>query len=387
MWRGRSPFERPTYRYTPILALLLTPNLFIHPAFGKLLFAAVDLIVGLQLHAILRLRKVPPPIARRCMAAWLFNPLSLNVSTRGNSESTIALLILAAIHALLSRKTASAGAWLAAAVHMKPYPIIYLPAFLACIDADYASATDRTKSLPPWLRPWRARFIFLFTFSLVSFTLFLSCLLWCGEEYWREALVYHLTRIDTRHNFSPYWYPLYLTTGAPYSSYPFTPFQPLPEPTPSTTLLASFAFIPQASLLLALAYRYGRDLPFCLFVSTVLFVTLNKVCTAQYFIWYHSLLPLILPSTAALSKLERKRTALVVCLWVGTLVSWLAIAFQLEFRRRHVFTALWMASLSFFAANLVVVREAIRLHTMTPLFGPRGGVARQACVVEQEKSA
>ena len=64
--------------------------------------------------------------------------------------------------------------------------------------------------------------------------------------------------------------PLYLTTGAPYSSYPFTPFQPLPEPTPSTTLLASFAFHTTGFTARARVIRYGRDLPFCLFVSTVL---------------------------------------------------------------------------------------------------------------------
>ena len=29
---------------------------------------------------------------------------------------------------------------------------------------------------------------------------------WCGDVYIREALLYHLTRADAKHNFSPYFY-------------------------------------------------------------------------------------------------------------------------------------------------------------------------------------
>ena len=85
VWRGRSPFERPTYRYTPLLALLLTPNLWLHPAWGKLLFCAADLVVGGQIRDILLARQVPEEMARLCAHAWLFNPLTVIVSTRGNS--------------------------------------------------------------------------------------------------------------------------------------------------------------------------------------------------------------------------------------------------------------------------------------------------------------
>lgn len=42
---GRSPYERSTYRYTPLLALLLAPVALFGP-WGKVVFSAADLLAG-----------------------------------------------------------------------------------------------------------------------------------------------------------------------------------------------------------------------------------------------------------------------------------------------------------------------------------------------------
>uniref|UniRef100_T1GIU9 GPI alpha-1,4-mannosyltransferase I, catalytic subunit n=1 Tax=Megaselia scalaris TaxID=36166 RepID=T1GIU9_MEGSC len=40
---NRSPFQRHTFRYSPILALILTPNVY-HKSFGKILFSLFDIV-------------------------------------------------------------------------------------------------------------------------------------------------------------------------------------------------------------------------------------------------------------------------------------------------------------------------------------------------------
>ena len=214
---------------------------------------------------------------------------------------------------------------------------------------------------------WKLRLTFALSLTTVYLSLFAICYAWCGAAFYREALLHHITRADARHNFSPYFYALYLA----------------PKGTLLRGLLSSLAFVPQAALLLALAARFGRDLPFCMFAQTLVFVSFNKVCTAQYFVWYHGLLPLVLPSTAALLRQQRPRTLIAAAVWTASLLLWLGVAHQLEFRARNTFLPLWLAGLLFFFANVYMVHETIRLHHSTPLFRC-GRLARQACLYGAE---
>ena len=50
-------------------------------------------------------------------------------------HSLVAALLLGSLLALLRRRAATAGCLLACAIHLKPYPVIYVPAFLASLDA------------------------------------------------------------------------------------------------------------------------------------------------------------------------------------------------------------------------------------------------------------
>lgn len=51
---NNSPFKRHTFRYSPLLAFILTPNIFIHKSFGKLLFTVFDILVGVLIYAIVK---------------------------------------------------------------------------------------------------------------------------------------------------------------------------------------------------------------------------------------------------------------------------------------------------------------------------------------------
>lgn len=51
--RGETPYLLETYRYTPALAWLLTPNVWWFSAFGKLLFVAGDVWVGVMIYKML----------------------------------------------------------------------------------------------------------------------------------------------------------------------------------------------------------------------------------------------------------------------------------------------------------------------------------------------
>ena len=106
------------------------------------------------------------------------------------------------------------------------------------------------------------------------------CALVLSDRWGYPALyhpyLYHLTRLDHRHNFSPYFYPIYLLTSTSPSS-------------DGISLLTSImrsplvSFVPQMGLSIGLGWVYGAkgELALAWTVATGVFVAFNKVVTSQ----------------------------------------------------------------------------------------------------------
>ncbi|XP_021296758.1 GPI mannosyltransferase 1 isoform X2 [Herrania umbratica] len=319
MASGHSPYKRTTYRYSPLLAFLLIPNSFLSPSWGKFLF-----------------------------------------STSG--------------------KVVQAACWYGLVVHFRIYPIIYALPIIFFLDpcffqsgtkpllCDWTSAHGKTPQINSEVTDqcdiWLA-FKSIFTrsrilFGLVSGSVFLFCtgffFYLYGWEFLHEALLYHLTRTDPRHNFSIYFYHIYLNYERELS-----------------VLEKLISFLPQFIVQLVLIFCFAKDLLFCFFVQTVAFVAFNKVITAQYFVWFFCLLPLILPW----SNMKLKWQGLCcILLWMGAQSHWLMWGYLLEFKGKNVFLQLWMASLLFLAANTLIMIMLTRHHNFSPVFRRHAGSKR-----------
>ena len=82
-----------------------------------------------------------------------------------------------------------------------------------------------------------------------------------------------------------------------------------------------------------------------------------QVCTAQYFVWWFTLLPLVLP------KLDLSwRTGILqaIGVWVTAQAHWLAWAYMLEFEGMAVHLQVWLASIAMCAATVYLMKELIR---------------------------
>ncbi|EPS69789.1 hypothetical protein M569_04974, partial [Genlisea aurea] len=378
MASGRSPYERSTYRYSPLIAFLLIPNSFLHRSCGKFLFSASGilcfyfifisyLLVGLLIRRILTLRGVPDKLSTRSTILWLFNPFTFTIGTRGNCEPIVCAIILWILICLMTDKLFQAAFWYGLVVHLRIYPIIYaLPIILLLDPSKYRNGkkpvlTDwscRRESRPT--TTWESKIFILrnlitwrrVMFGVISGSTFFVftglCFFVYGWDFLHEALLYHLTRIDPRHNFSIYFYHIYLHYEREF-----------------TVLEKLVSFLPQLIVQLVLAFRFASDLPFCFFLQTLSFVAFNKVITAQYFVWFFALLPLIIPWSDMKLKWRGLSCASI---WVGAQAHWLMWGYLLEFRGANVFLQLWIASLVFSAANTFVIVSVIRFHLSSPLF-------------------
>ncbi|KAM3515397.1 hypothetical protein MY11210_000959 [Beauveria gryllotalpidicola] len=374
---GSSPYARATYRYTPLLAWLLLPTAATHPLlfhFGKLLFALADLAAGWLALRLLRGgggggSPPPPPsqnsrLRRGTMtesqragafaALWLWNPMVATMSTRGSAEALLGVLTMALLWAVARKRVVLAGVVLGLAVHVKIYPFIYAPAVVWWMDEQRMAAgggggggkarkstTTLVEAAMGFVTPARVKFTVA---SLATFML-LNVLMYSiyGPPFLVHTYLHHGTRIDHRHNFSLYNILLYINSATP---------PPSSVSSSSSLRTESIAFVPQLllSCVLIPLVLAKKDLATSMMAQTFAFVTFNKVCTSQYFLWYMIFLPLYLPGSSLLRNPTLGTSALL--LWVVAQGAWLQQAYELEFLGRSTFVpGLWLASLAFFLVN------------------------------------
>lgn len=345
MWRGGSPFDRATFRYTPLLSLLMIPNVTLWLHAGKAVFAMCDIGAAYYCYTTLG-RFATQQSAKLAVAAFiLFNPIVVVVSTRGNSDMVVAFLSLAAIASFFEKRYTCSAVWLGFAAHFKLYPVIYaMPLVFGIIEVE---ATQHIGS--SWLAAlWRRRTTILQCagYAALGFVVpTVACYAWYGNQYLGEALLYHFHREDHRHNMSPYWLLMYLNQGRRSLG------------VGAEMKAGLVAFLPQLAVLLYASYKLRKNVAHACCVQTILFVAFNKVCTVQYFVWFLPFLPFIFytprqeTSTAVGGNLVA--AFLAVLLWGATIPLWVSTAYNVEFLGKNDYVKLWLASCVFFVATVL----------------------------------
>ncbi|KAI4721440.1 hypothetical protein E4T48_02247 [Aureobasidium sp. EXF-10727] len=354
---NQSPYLRDTYRYTPLLAWLLYPTAWGGRwfCFGKAIFAAGDILTGYLIFLLLKKRGMKPSTAMKFASIWLLNPMVANISTRGSSEGLLAVIVVGMLWAVEMRYIRFAGVLLGLGVHFKIYPFVYAVSMFWWLDRSRAGSWDGKGGMFGGLVNRKRVQLAVFSFvtfgglNVVMFKLY-------GMDFVRHSYTYHLTRIDHRHNFSVYNTLLHMKSAA-ISSSGFG--------------VESLAFLPQLFLsVVAIPLLLAKkDLASTMLAQTFAFVTFNKVCTSQYFLWYMVFLPFYLPHSSLLRKPKLGYSALA--LWVIGQALWLHQGYELEFLGKSTFVpGLWVASVLFFGINCwilgIVVSDIASQPSSTP---------------------
>ena len=105
-----SPYERETYRYTPLLAILMIPNVKIWYPIGKFLLSTIDVGVGYLIEKLLKIQdkqskeektfnevlkgEKDEAFYNYAPLFYLYNPLTIVICTRGSADCIITFLVL-----------------------------------------------------------------------------------------------------------------------------------------------------------------------------------------------------------------------------------------------------------------------------------------------------
>ena len=207
---GGSPYAVPTYRYSPLLAILLLPNRYFL-SFGKIIFSIADASIASYLHTILlKFCACSLDYCERVSFLWAVNPVTIIIATRGSSDAITNLLLLIVILKLFEKKYLFSGLLFGLLVHLRLFPVIYTPAILLFI----LRSKPKSAAEPPrkivhssFLHSIQHEYDWIpaisFAISSLLFFALLSVLSWAayGPAYLENALLYHVTRCRSTLNF------------------------------------------------------------------------------------------------------------------------------------------------------------------------------------------
>jgi phosphatidylinositol glycan class M len=242
------------------------------------------------------------------------------------------------LYYILKRQYVLGGFFYGLSVHFKIYPIIYCIPLYLYIDCDQKRITAG-KRYEAFKMALISKNKIIFT--IISATTFLgftyAFYVKYGYECLYESLLYHFERKDHRHNFSIYFYMIYELFEDKTSS-----------------VLAILTFLPQWGLVLIAGLTLYFDLFLVMFVQTTVFVMFNKVITAQYFLWYVTLLPMVLVN----NKLTNTKKYIGMALTLGFVLfdaNWNRASYRFEFAGEHAFKDIQLANYLWFWYTLVAL--------------------------------
>ena len=370
-----SPYERETYRYTPLLAILMIPNVKFWYPIGKFLLSTIDVWVGYLIEKLLKTQEKHSKEERNfgeilkeekdeaffnyASLFYLYNPLTIVICTRGSADCIITFLVLLSLIYLEKKKYHLSALLYGFSVHFKIYPIIYAPSlFLYLLYKEFIYKKRKELAPIPFcqricfkiISTFKMAFSYLFTKVALCYIAISSCVFFSfliifykliGYKFLYEYLLYHLLRKDHRHNYSIFYYIIYLTYESNFSKY-----------------LSLVTFLPQIILILTVTIFLYKDINLCLIVLTMIFVHFNKVITAQYFIWYLSIIPLIIHRNL-LFNVKKWKAMIIFTIWMFLELIWNRYAHLLEYEGINCFMIMWIINISFFLISCYFVKEII----------------------------
>lgn len=361
---GESPYKCHTYRYSPIIAFLMIPNVIFSNIFGKLIFCFCDLLVTIAVRRFVELQLaglakvgIIANIAKLSCLFWLYNPMSIAISTRGNADSFPSIFIILSLLFLHSNcnwntKYIMSGVLLGVSIHLRIYPLVFsFPMYLSLGCYNKIRRGTRIKDALLAFIPNRSQIsLFLSCVTTLSVLTYFMYSLY-GYDFLYETYLYHALRKDVRHNFSLLFYSTYLTNGQL-----------------NFDLVKLACTASEMLVLFVVSLVFGctpKTLPFAVFCQSVVLVIYNSVMTSQYFIWFLSLMPLVVHSL----KISLSKAVLLVVAWFLSQGFWLFYAYELEFRSACVFFMIGLAGMVFFITNSVILSVIIRNYNVDYGFG------------------